>query len=309
MAKPGKTHIIIVTYNGMHWLGRTLASIPSQYPVIIVDNASSDETCEFIKKEYAQYTLLEETQNLGFGQANNKGITLAISEGAEAVFLLNQDAYLEPDTISLLEETAQRSPQFGILSPVHYNGNGDKLDRYFSKYMAHDRQPEFYGDAIANRLKEVYEVPFVNAAGWYLPKHTLDTVGGFDPIFFHYGEDDNYVQRVRYHNLIVGVVPKSIIYHDREERVKKKPEAFSPAYYKTAEKMYKARLADIRLQDFENQLVVQRKKLAQNALKSRLRFDFKRASGYLKERSKLKSWAQEIRKSRSQNQNIGNHYL
>jgi len=303
------THIIIVTYNGMPWLERTLSSIPEHYPVIIIDNASSDMTCDFIKKNFAQHTLLEESKNLGFGQANNKGISLALSRGAQGVFLLNQDAYLEPDTINLLVKTNTKYPDYGILSPIHYDGKGDKLDHYFSKYMAYDRQPLFYGDAIAMRLKEVYEVPFVNAAGWYLPKKTLDTIGGFDPVFFHYGEDDNYIQRARFHKYKVGVVPASFMYHDREDRIKKKPEAFSPTYFKTVEKMYKVRLADVRLEDFEQQLTNQLKKLKKHAFKSRLRLNFKRASGYLKERTMLMSWSEEIRQSRSINQALGSHYL
>ena len=49
--------------------------------------------------------------------------------------------------------------------------------------------------------------------------------------------------------------------------------------------------------------------LAKNALKSRIRLDFNRASGYLKEKKLLGNWVKEIRKSRSQNQTLGNHYL
>lgn len=309
MKKQSNTHIIIVTYNGMKWLPHTLASIPIHYPVILIDNASSDATCEFIKREYPQHTLLQEKENLGFGQANNKGISWAITQGAQAVFLLNQDAYVTPNTVTGLESVAQNLSDFGILSPVHYNGKGDALDHQFSKYMAYDRQPEFYGDAIAQRLKEVYEVPFVNAAAWYLPKETLETIGGFDPIFFHYGEDDNYVQRVRYHNLKVGVVPQSILYHDREDRLQQKPGAFSPAYFKRAENRYKVRLANINIQDIAPLLEQEVSKLSKNALKSIIRFDFNRARGYRKEKTLLGGWINEIRNSRSQNKTVGNHYL
>src|SRR5690606_10797046 len=51
------------------------------------------------------------------------------------------------------------------------------------------------------------------------PRNTLRVVGGFNPTFFHYGEDDNYCQRVKYFDLKIGVVPSAIIYHDREDRV------------------------------------------------------------------------------------------
>lgn len=63
--------------------------------------------------------------------------------------------------------------------------------------------------------KEPFAVPFVNAAAWLLPRQTMKTIGGFDPIFFHYGEDRNYAQRVEYHGLETVVVPEAFVVHDR----------------------------------------------------------------------------------------------
>ena len=54
----------------------------------------------------------------------------------------------------------------------------------------------------------------VNAAAWLIPKKTLEIVGGFSPLFFLYGEDDNYCQRVKFHNLKIGICPGSYIKHD-----------------------------------------------------------------------------------------------
>lgn len=62
-----------------------------------------------------------------------------------------------------------------------------------------------------------FDVPFVNAAVWLLPRKTLQKVGGFDPIFFHYGEDKNYAQRLIYHGLKTIVVPEARAVHDRRE--------------------------------------------------------------------------------------------
>ena len=65
-----------------------------------------------------------------------------------------------------------------------------------------------------NRLKDVYETKYVNAAAWLIPRNVLTKVGGFDPLFFHYGEDDNYLNRVIYHGFKVGICPHSRIVHD-----------------------------------------------------------------------------------------------
>ena len=241
-----KVSIIIVTYNGMKWLEQCLASIPKKYKIIIVDNHSTDETVQFIEQNYPQAKLFKENQNLGFGQANNKGISYGLQQETDYVYLLNQDAYLENDTIEQLIKVHQSQPAYGILSPIHTNAEKTRLDKNFSNYVSYRGNAQFYSDFVLQQEKQaVYEVPFVNAAGWLLPKSTLLNVGGFDPIFFHYGEDDNYCQRVRYHNLKIGVVPTAFMVHDREDRTPKKTPLESEAFYKKREKNLKVKYADI----------------------------------------------------------------
>jgi GT2 family glycosyltransferase len=286
-----------------------MAAIPSVYTVVVVDNASSDETCDYIKKNYPKVILLQQSENLGFGQANNKGIALALQKGATAVFLLNQDVYLEKDTIAVLEKYSQKYPEYGILSPLHYDGTGAQLDRNFSVYLSYDKQPQFYADAIQAKLKEIYPVPFVNAAAWYIPKKTLEIVGGFDPIFFHYCEDDNFVQRNLYHQLKVGIVPSVQIYHDRENRKTVVPSLFSDAYFKERENALKKRLANPHFKDTQNQIHRHRKQLQKNIIKSILSLNWKMAKGYSKERVYVAVWAKEIMHSRSITITTGKHYL
>jgi GT2 family glycosyltransferase len=62
-------------------------------------------------------------------------------------------------------------------------------------YIAFENNEFFHFDIFENKVKELYYFPFVNAAAWFIPKHTLNKVGGFDPIFFHYGKEENYCQR------------------------------------------------------------------------------------------------------------------
>jgi len=210
--------IIIVTYNALPWLKQCLDSTAG-YPVVVVDNASQDETLAYIREHYPQVHLLPQPQNLGFGQGNNIGIQYALQNGAESVFLLNQDAYLVGDALGVLWTTQKKHPEFGVLSPVHTNGKGDLLDYNFSCYLSAANCPEFYSDFVLQKpLKTVYDAPFVNAAGWLLSKQCLKTVGGFDPLFFHYGEDDHYCQRLHYHGLKLGVVPGAYLRHDRDLR-------------------------------------------------------------------------------------------
>lgn len=211
--------IVIANYNSSQYIDRCLDSC-GDFPVIIVDNYSSDSSLnQILDRNDSRICLIKNESNLGFGQANNIGINKALSEGAEYVLLLNQDAYLEKDCVEKLIEVHKANSNYGVLSPIHYNGSGTNLDRNFSEYLKGISSGNLLFDLLRGSVKKVYSLPFVNAAAWLIPKSTIERVGLFDSMFFHYGEDENYCQRVRYHGLKIGVVPKATIRHDRDDRL------------------------------------------------------------------------------------------
>jgi len=299
-------YIIIVTYNGMPWLDNCLKSCVN-HQVIVVDNASTDETVSFIETNYPNVILLRQSKNLGFGQANNIGMRYALDQGAEHVFLVNQDAYLVDDVLVELLSFQKKHPEYGILSPIHITGSQKKLDKNFSNFMLKEKTGQFYSDfVLSNKLAAVYEVPFVNAAAWLLSRKCLETVGGFDPLFFHYGEDDNYCQRVAYHGFKIGVLPKTYVIHDREDRVQKKPDVFSEGYYKNIEKYYKVHYANINI---ENSIDFKIAKLKKTIFKLQLKMKHKGVSNYKRELDILLKAKPLIVKSRELNKKKGAHYL
>ncbi|MFB9077344.1 glycosyltransferase family 2 protein [Flavobacterium procerum] len=257
-----KIYVVIVTYNAMEWISKCLESV-MPYNIILIDNVSTDETLLFVEEHFSNVTILKQDKNLGFGKANNLGIKKAYEEGADYVFLLNQDAWVEPDTISNLVKAHQNHPEYGIVSPMHLNGKGDALDYNFSNYINPSKCKNLYSDIFLNKtLEGIYETDFANAAAWLLSKNCIEIVGGFNPSFFHYGEDLNYIQRLKYHGLKTGVLPTSIIYHDREYREPNKyfrdvnivynrslileysnpfeTKTFNKEYYKHIKKIFKA---------------------------------------------------------------------
>ncbi len=298
--------IIVVTYNGMPWIQKCLESC-EDYSVIIIDNASTDNTVNFIEENYPSVEIHPQSENLGFGQANNLGIGYALEKDAEYVFLLNQDAYLHSGCIESLINNQKLNPDFGILSPIHLNGNGDRMDQNFSNYMTYKNNIDFYSDFVLNKdLKEIYEVPFVNAAGWLLSRDILKTVGGFDPIFFHYGEDDNYCQRARYHNFKIGVVPFAFLNHDREGR---EPRTNSSVdYLINRERSLKHKYADINLEDTkELEDLLRKRKRA--FIKLFLKLKFSKLLIARQEIDVISKVIQEVILSRDKNQIKGMHYL
>lgn len=204
-----KIAVVIVTFNGEIWIKKNLNSLfKSNYPIdiIIVDNASTDETINIIK-EYSAVELIQNKNNLGFGKANNIGIDLALNKGADAIFLLNQDTWIFENTISNLAEVLFENSNLGIVSPLHFSAEESILDENFNTYYNRFNKEE---DSELLRI-----VPFVNAAAWLVSKECLSKTGYFDPIFNHYGEDRNYCERVKYHGFKIGVAKKAAICHDR----------------------------------------------------------------------------------------------
>lgn len=221
---PDIIHTIIVTFNGGNWIEQCLGSLrQSTYPAhtVVVDNGSTDATASIIRKSFPHVELIELKKNLGFGQANNIGIARAIAAGADYVFLLNQDAWVEKDTIAQLVAAQKENQEFGILSPVHLNGKGSGVDLYFLKYFLESDIKEFITSSIFRRGNEhtVVTTAFVNAAAWLITADCIRKTGGFDPVFFHYGEDRNYMQRAQFWGFKAGIHLLSKIYHDREERI------------------------------------------------------------------------------------------
>lgn len=213
-----KIFAIIVTYNGLRWYDRCFESLRnSKLPTntIVIDNASSDNTVKYIKENFPEVHLIESKENLGFAKANNIGIRKAYEDGADFVFLLNQDAWIEKNTLGELVKTFDENSNVGIASPIHLNGNHTHLDQLFTLYVG----PDFSSDAYMQKLQPYYEVPFVNAAAWLVSRHCLEIVGGFDTsLFTHNGEDANYCQRVRFHNMKIVVATHCTICHDRATR-------------------------------------------------------------------------------------------
>ena len=211
--------VVIVTYNGKRWYDRCLSSLrASEVPlnIVIIDNASTDDTEEYITKQYPEVIFERSDKNLGFGQGNNKGIQIALSQGADYIFLLNQDAWIEPNTVRELINIHKANSDYGVLSPLHLNANKNSIEQLLLERIDDYRitDPRLIDDLFFNRLKDVYDTKYVNAAAWLLPRKTIETVGGFDPFFFQYGEDDNYLNRIFYHGFKVGICPRIRIVHD-----------------------------------------------------------------------------------------------
>lgn len=221
--------IVIVTYNGEKWIRGVLDSLrASRLPCVpyVVDNASADATAAIVEREYPEAKLLRSGGNLGFGRGNNLGIARALREGARYIFLLNQDAYVLPDTLGDLVAFLDGHPEFGVATPLHCSPGPGSVDRQTMRGYLSRHAQEYLSDACVGNIAGHYEIAGINAAAWMVRAEVFRTVGGFDPLFFMYGEDDDLLARFRHFAVRMVLLPGCTVVHLRE----KGPQSTLPWY-------------------------------------------------------------------------------
>lgn len=210
-----KILVIVVTYNGLRWLDRCLGSVrASEVPadLYVWDNDSADGSADFVEGHFPEAKLVRSAENLGFAEANNHGMQYALEHGYDYVYLLNQDAWIEPTTLGTLVAAHQAHPDFAVLSPLQMNDGFVRLDKQFSKVF---KEP----------------VRRVMAAHWLVPREALERIGLFSELFPIYGNDDNWCDRARYHGFRIGIIPEARAVHDRAQREEPKEKIIFRNYY------------------------------------------------------------------------------
>jgi len=189
--------IIIITYNSIKWISNCLKSISkSSYPkekisVIIVDNSSSDGTCEMLDDYnscFGSFELIRNGKNLGFGKANNIGARHAISD---CLLFLNPDTEIHEDAMKELMfcfESDEKDIALWELRQFPYE------------------HPKCYNPV-------TLESSWSSAAACMVRKSAFTEIGGFDENIFMYCEDVDLSWRLKANGYKLKYVPKAIVYH------------------------------------------------------------------------------------------------
>ncbi|MCR5407964.1 MAG: glycosyltransferase family 2 protein [Bacteroidales bacterium] len=239
--------VIVVTYNGLPWLDRCLSSVttsPSfQAPtgnliqdVFVVDNDSTDGSADYVKSHFPAAKLVRSAENLGFSKANNLGMQYALDHGYDYVYLLNQDAWLEPGAMEKLVAAAESHPAYAVLSPLQMTDAFKDLDRQFAKIYPRAALGRKDNSSVISsgveRSREISDVKRVMAAHWLVSVKVLKEVGLFNEnLFPFYGQDDNWCHRARHKGYKIGIVPQARAVHDRAQRKEDKDRLIFRNYY------------------------------------------------------------------------------
>ena len=208
--------VIIVNYNGMHFLPACLNSLfASDYPdfsVIVVDNASSDGSVGWIKDNYPDVMLIENQVNEGFGRANTAGI---LRGTAEFVVFLNSDTRVAKNWLCPLVAVMLKYENCGAVCsklvfmdhPELINAAGGGMNFVGFGY---DIDMFSLTDGASVQTKNVL---FPTAAACMVRRSAFKDVGGFDSQFFMYHEDVDLGWRLNLMGYFVKYVPQSLVWH------------------------------------------------------------------------------------------------
>ncbi|NQT75663.1 MAG: glycosyltransferase [Candidatus Omnitrophica bacterium] len=208
--------IITVNFNGRKHLKELFDSVfRLQYPkdkmeVILVDNASTDDSVRFVKKNYPKVRIIKNDVN-NYTKAVNLGIDSA--EKAEYVALVNNDTRMSKNWLVELIGVISKDKKIAAVGSKILNMKGKVQN------AGHYELPNFYwgergAGQKAKRYTTVEEVPSLCGAAVLYRKDPLFETGLFDEDFVIYGEDVDMALRLRKKGYKLMFVPKSIIYHE-----------------------------------------------------------------------------------------------
>lgn len=210
--------VLILTWNSETTLSRCLTSLESQrhqnFEIIIVDNASTDETIKNLQSETTKSGIVIKKlhKNKGFAAANNIGARLARGKW---LALLNADAFPEPDWLEKLLQAAETNPQYSFFSsrqiqfnaPERLDGAGDA---YHISGLAWRNEYQLPSKTHGLEKKDVFSA--CGAAALYLREDFLQA-GGFDEDYFSYFEDVDLGFRLRLAGKKCLYVPEAVVHH------------------------------------------------------------------------------------------------
>ena len=125
MVMSSKVFIIILNFNSFEDTKECLISLQkidyNNYEIVVVDNSSTDDSYEKLKKEFHTYNILKCNENLGYANGNNLGIKYALENGADYVCILNNDVVVENNFLTKIIKTMENTKDIGLAGPCICN--------------------------------------------------------------------------------------------------------------------------------------------------------------------------------------------
>lgn len=212
--------IIIVNYNTKQLLADCLTTVFEKtkdvaYEVIVVDNASTDGSEEYITKRFPNIKWINSGENLGFGRANNLGAKYATGK---YLFLLNSDTLLLNNAIRIFFDYAESHQYEGIGTLGSWLLDKDgKPNNSFGFFPCATNEIKYllgkYQLPSLNDITEEKEVDYITGADLFIEKRLFEGLDGFDKNIFMYYEETDLQYRLALRSLSRKIIPGPRIIH------------------------------------------------------------------------------------------------
>jgi len=211
---------IIVTYKGKDMTLDCLGSLQEvQYAnlhTVVVDNASDDGTVEAVRAQFPAIHVLEAGSNLSYSGGNNLGIEYALEHGADYLFILNNDVFLDPDIVDALVQTAEANPHAGMICPkVYYCDQPNVIWSAGSTIDMQSGGPHLIGnnEEDAGQYDEERPVQVIDGCAILVTRAACERIGLIDIIYFAYYEDVDWALRARQASFEILYTPSAKAWH------------------------------------------------------------------------------------------------
>lgn len=200
----GSVAIILVNWNGIEDTRQCLDSLKqldySDFKVIVVDNASSDDSVSQMTADYQWIHLVQSSSNEGFTGGNNRGIKYALNEGFDYIMLLNNDTIVEQTLVSQLVETYRSQENIAMIQPgisfldrpdLIWNAGGS-----WSKWWGISKTVG-YKEPVKECKQGIYHVDWVTGCCVLMSREVVMHLGLLNDKYFAYYEDVDWSLRAR----------------------------------------------------------------------------------------------------------------
>lgn len=233
--------VIIVNYNTLELTRNTIDSVIMKtfnlnYEIILIDNNSEDGSKEFFEENYKDKIIfIKNTQNIGFGRANNKASKIA---KGKYLFFLNSDTLLINNAIKILFDFIEKNENVAVCGGNLYDQNmqpalsyKEEMLGYNSELLSKIKEKVFFrinkkALKIFNYTSNPKRVSIVLGADFMIRTKVFRELNGFDESFFMYHEESELCFRVLKGNYLIYNVPESKIIHLEGKSTKFKIEKF-----------------------------------------------------------------------------------
>lgn len=221
-----KIFTIILNYNNYEKTKKCLDHLLMsniKTKIIFIDNGSTDDSSYKLYQEFkhsnADIEFIFNEKNLGFAKGVNVGIKKVLELGGDYVLLLNNDAYILPDTIEKLLKSLQENPKAVVAGPtIFYYHNKNKVWQaggFFNWVKMGPsimfKNKEIHIEKLTNKI---YKVDFLTACIWLAKTEIFKKIGLFYDNFFLYYDDFDFCFRVKKAGFELLYVADAIAYHD-----------------------------------------------------------------------------------------------